>query len=129
MLFRSATIEGGPTIATDGRIALRSLTVEPGANRIDVDAPLYMHQAEGPLKFDQKGTCLLISDTAGGRRPTVFLNEQLYGGEMPSVEVGGSSAFVVPLYGARLEDVLPGLAERCAAARKLLEPPQEPPAK
>jgi hypothetical protein len=116
--FRAETPEG-VAVTADGRLALMQLTIDTAQNRVHLVAPQYLHDTLAPgQKFEEKASALLIfgaKDT-----PAVELNGKPYSGSIPAAEIAGDKAFVVPLYGAKAEDVLNGLAERCAAAMSKL---------
>lgn len=113
---------GGLAIAVDGRLALRRLVVTPKEGLIDVDAPRYMYDATGPLKFDKKAKALVIF--RANAKPKVILNEEPYVGDMPQITLDGKNAYVVPLYGGDPAGVVKGIQDRYREAMKAIAAPK-----
>ena len=109
----------GMAVTADGRLALLQMTVDTARNQVEMNAPAYLYNAENDsAKFDNKATALLI--TGAATPPAVICNGVRYTGPMPLVTLDGEKAYVVPLYGHTIADVLPGLAARARDTRGLL---------
>jgi hypothetical protein len=112
--FRADTPEG-MSVAADGRLAFLQLVVDTKQNRVELFAPKYLYDtvSEGQ-KFDEKAQALLI---LGARdKPSVVLNGQPYEGEMPTADLDGVTAFVVPLYDVKPDAAAKGVADRYRSA-------------
>jgi hypothetical protein len=111
--WRAMTPEG-ITVTPDGRLAMISLQIDSGANRVEMYAPRYLHDCETGQAFDEKATALVIGGCSA--KPSVWVNGRELGDTVAEVSVGGKACFVVPLYDVSLEDVTDGLDQRLNAA-------------
>ena len=110
-----AKAPGGLRVAADGRLALRRLVLDPARNHIEVDAPRYLQ-----VKFEEKATALLVF---APKRPTVLVNGRPCEATLPTADIAGARAWVVPLYGADPKAAAKDIAARYAAAMARLANP------
>ena len=115
-----ATVPGGPTVASDGRLGLRRLVVDVASGRLEIEAPSYLQTGPGGGPLDDPARALVVFDAP--RPPVVWLNGQPVPGPPATLDLDGRPAYVVPLDGRPAAASLPGLPARYRAARDRLPP-------
>lgn len=117
--FLAAELPGGVAVRCDGRLALQALTVAPAEGRIEVDYAPYLQVDKDGNPIKGRAKALLVFGLE--KPPVVVLHGKPFAGTPEKVELGGATAWAVPLFDEAPAAVKTGLAERYAATLKALE--------
>jgi hypothetical protein len=105
-------LPGGAAVRSDGRVGMLRVAAHEEENRYVVD---HVRKGEPPV-----GTARALLFFGLDEAPGVELNGQAYPRQLPEAEVGGDTAYVLPLDGRPPEEALDGIAGRYERSRGLL---------
>ena len=104
----SLAVPGGVTVEADGKLSIARVEVQPRENRLLIDYAVRENQ-----KRRYMATALLVSGFE--RAPAVTRNGQELDIPFPTVDIGGKTAYAIPLFGTAVD--APSAAVRCLRIR------------